>query len=269
MKFITNIIPAALVLAAAVLLTGCAGGKSPENLSAAEKVLVASQNVKICYGQGYEVDEHNRPIGAIKAQERYNGLNAQFIGDENDKTIYLTFDEGYENGYTPDILDTLKAKNVKATFYVTMDYVKSNPELISRMINEGHSVGNHTCSHPSLPDCSDDEFFEEIHRLEQYIYDNFGSYRTVTLRPPMGEFSERTLELAENMGYKTVLWSFAYNDWNVDKQPDRQTAFERITSATHNGAVYLLHAVSKTNTELLPEIIDYWQENGYKICSVS
>lgn len=258
-----------LLTAVCAAATGCSD-KLEQSVGFSDKQPLAAttQNVKICYGQGYEVDDKNRPIGATDAQERYGGLDAIFIGEENDKTIYLTFDEGYENGYTDDILDTLKGKNVKATFYVTMDYVKSNPELISRMINEGHSVGNHTCSHPSLPDCSDDEFFEEIHRLEQYISDNFGGYTTDTLRPPMGEFSERTLELAQNMNYKTVLWSFAYNDWNVDNQPEKQAAYKRITEATHNGAVYLLHAVSKTNTELLPDIIDYWKSNGYNICAV-
>ena len=223
-----------------------------------------SQNVKICYGQGRETDENNRPIGALDAQERYCGLSAFFIGEKEDKTIYLTFDEGYENGYTGDILDTLKEKGVSATFYVTMDYVKKNPELIKRMIDEGHEIGNHTTTHPSLPDLSDDEFFEEINKLEQYISHSYG-YTTTTLRPPMGEFSERTLELAENMGYKTVLWSFAYNDWNVDNQPGQQAAYERITKATHNGAVYLLHAVSKTNAAILGDVIDFWKSRGYAV----
>lgn len=228
----------------------------------------AHHDTKIGYGQGREVDDKNRPVGALTAQERYGGLGGVFIGDDEDKTIYLTFDEGYENGYTADILDTLKQKQVTATFYVTMDYVGKNPYLIRRMIDEGHEVGNHTCSHPSLPDISDDEFFEELNRLEQHIKDNFGGYTTATLRPPMGEFSERTLELAQNMGYKTVLWSFAYNDWNVDSQPNPDEAFKRITEATHNGAVYLLHAVSKTNTEILPRVIDYWLDNGYSVKSV-
>ena len=158
---------------------------------------------------------------------------------------------------------------VTATFYVTLDYVKSSPELVSRMINEGHEVGNHSCTHPSLPDISDDMVFEEIHGLETYISDNFGGYKTVTMRPPRGEFSVRTLRIAKNMGYDTVLWSFAYNDWNTDAQPDRDTAYRRITSATHNGAVYLLHAVSETNTAILPDVIDYWLDNGYTVKSIS
>ena len=152
---------------------------------------------------------------------------------------------------------------------MTLDYVKSSPELVQRMINEGHEVGNHSCTHPSLPDISDDMVFEEIHGLETYISDNFGGYKTVTMRPPRGEFSVRTLRIAKNMGYDTVLWSFAYNDWNTDAQPDRDAAYRRITSATHNGAVYLLHAVSETNTAILPDVIDYWLDNGYTVKSIS
>lgn len=111
--------------------------------------------------------------------------------------------------------------------------------------------------------------FEEIHGLESYISDNFGGYKTVTMRPPRGEFSVRTLRLVKNMGYDTVLWSFAYNDWNVDDQPDCKKAYERITSATHNGAIYLLHAVSETNTAILADVIDYWQDNGYSVKSIT
>lgn len=268
MKRITK---AAALLFAAVLLYGCADkAQSSVGITDGEKTALAASahNAKVGYGQGYEVDGDNRPVGAVRAQEQYGALGGVFIGGKDEKKIYLTFDEGYENGYTADILDTLKEKDVKATFYVTLDYVKTNPELVKRMIDEGHNVGNHTCTHPSLPDCSDDEFFEEINRLEQYISDNFGGYKTKTLRPPMGEFSERTLSLAKNMGYDTVLWSFAYNDWNVDNQPEKTAAFERITKATHNGAIYLLHAVSKTNTELLPEVIDYWRNEGYEVGAI-
>ena len=230
--------------------------------------VVSKNNTRVCYGQGYETDDNNRPIGATDAQSQYGELGAMFIGDENEKVIYLTFDEGYENGYTEDILDTLKEKNVSATFYVTLDYVKSSSAIVKRMIEEGHAVGNHTCSHPSLPDCSDEQFRSELQNLEKYIESNFSGYKTTTLRPPKGEFSVRTLSLAKDMGYTTVLWSFAYNDWNVDNQPGREKAFKRITEATHNGAVYLLHAVSKTNAEILGDVIDYWQENGYEIKAV-
>lgn len=267
------------VTAMSMLLCGCTSGKNVVGHSAgrddiggqtpAEAALLTDSTEKVCYGQGYETDSENRPVGAMQAQAKYGAYGGEFIGDKNDKTIYLTFDEGYENGCTGRILDILKEKNVTATFYVTLDYVKSSPDLVSRMINEGHEVGNHTCTHPSLPDISDDMVFEEIHGLESYISDNFGGYKTVTMRPPRGEFSVRTLRLVKNMGYDTVLWSFAYNDWNVDDQPDREKAYERITSATHNGAIYLLHAVSETNTAILADVIDYWQDNGYSVKSVT
>ncbi len=219
---------------------------------------------KIAYGMGVETDSLNRPLGAITAQAQYGDKGALFIGDENEKRLWLTFDEGYENGYTAEILDTLKDKDVKAVFFVTYDYAVKNPELICRMIDEGHTVGNHTWSHPSLPECSPDELYAELSLLHDYISDNFG-YEMYVMRPPMGEFSERVLACAKSLGYTTVLWSFAYPDWDVNDQPEKSAAYEKITSRTHNGAVYLLHAVSKTNTAILSDVIDYWQENGYLI----
>lgn len=235
-----------------------------------EKRLLADipANTKVCYGQGYETDSNNRPVGAVNGQSDYGEYDVMFIGDEKENVIYLTFDEGYENGYTEDILDTLKEKGVKATFYVTLDYVKSCPDIVKRMIDEGHAVGNHTCSHPSLPDCNDEQVKKEIQELENYICEKFGGYKTTTIRPPKGEFSARTLKIAQDMGYKTVLWSFAYSDWDVNNQPDKAKAFDRVTKATHNGAVYLLHAVSKTNAEILGDVIDYWQGKGYQIKAV-
>ena len=219
---------------------------------------------KIAYGMGVETDSLNRPLGAISAQAQYGDKGALFIGNENEKRLWLTFDEGYENGYTSEILDTLKDKDVKAVFFVTYDYAVKNPELIRRMIDEGHTVGNHTWSHPSLPECSPDELYAELSLLHDYISDNFG-YEMYVMRPPMGEFSERVLACAKCLGYTTVLWSFAYPDWDVNDQPEKSAAYEKITSRTHNGAVYLLHAVSKTNTAILSDVINYWQENGYLI----
>lgn len=221
-------------------------------------------NTKIAYGMGVDTDSSNRPLGAVDAQRKYGDKNALFIGDGDQKRLWLTFDEGYENGYTDDILDTLKEKNVRAVFFVTYDYAEKNPELIRRMISEGHTVGNHTFSHPSLPECSPDELYNELSQLHEYILEKF-DYEMYVMRPPMGEFSERVLKCAADMGYTTVLWSFAYPDWMVDDQPEKSAAFEKITSKTHNGAVYLLHAVSETNAAILGDVIDYWQDNGYII----
>ncbi|MCH5325030.1 MAG: polysaccharide deacetylase family protein [Eubacterium sp.] len=229
--------------------------------------VTAAADEKIGYGQGVIVDGDNRPVGATDAQEKYSALGGVFIGEQGEKRIYLTFDEGYENGCTSDILNILNAKGVSATFYITYDYAARNPELVARMAAEGHKIGNHTYSHPSLPDCTDEEFFDEVIRLEQYVYDNFG-VKTETLRPPMGEFSTRTLTLAKEMGYKTVFWSFAYADWETDNQPNPAEAYKKITAATHDGAIYLLHAVSKTNTAILGDVIDYWRARGYEITAI-
>lgn len=226
--------------------------------------LSAYDNTKIAYGMGVETDSENRPLGAISAQRQYGDMGGLFIGEAENKRLWLTFDEGYENGYTPQILDTLKEKNVRAVFFVTYDYAEKNPDLIRRMIDEGHTVGNHTFSHPSLPSCSNDELFNELSQLHEYIKSEFG-YEMYVMRPPMGEFSERVLKCAKDMGYTTVLWSFAYPDWDVNKQPEKDAAFSKITSKTHNGAVYLLHAVSETNTAILGDVIDYWRDNGYVI----
>lgn len=221
-------------------------------------------NTKVAYGMGVDVDSMNRPLGAIQAQEQYGDMGGLFIGDSTNKQIWLTFDEGYENGCTAGILDTLKEKNVRAVFFVTYDYCKRNPELVKRMIAEGHTVGNHTWSHPSLPECSPDELYSELSLLHEYVRDEFG-YDMYVMRPPKGEFSQRVLDCAKELGYTTVLWSFAYPDWDVNNQPDPEQAFQKITGKSHNGAVYLLHAVSETNAAILGRVIDYWRDNGFVI----
>ena len=229
----------------------------------AEQDLSSIDNTKIAWGLGSSKDSHGKPVDAVNAQRKYGEMGGLFVGDNTDeqhKNLWLTFDEGYENGYTAKILDILKAKNVRAVFFVTYDYAKDNPELIRRMIDEGHTVGNHTWSHPSLPECSVDELF----KLHEYIKSEF-NYEMYVMRPPMGEFSERVLTCAKELGYTTVLWSFAYTDWVAESQPDAEFAYDKITSGAHNGAIYLLHAVSKTNTRVLPDVIDYWRENGYII----
>lgn len=221
-------------------------------------------NTKVAYGMGVDVDSMNRPLGAIQAQEQYGDMGGLFIGDSTNKQIWLTFDEGYENGCTAGILDTLKEKNVRTVFFVTYDYCKRNPELVKRMIAEGHTVGNHTWSHPSLPECSPDELYSELSLLHEYVRDEFG-YDMYVMRPPKGEFSQRVLACAKELGYTTVLWSFAYPDWDVNNQPDPEQAFQKITGKSHNGAVYLLHAVSETNAAILGRVIDYWRDNGFVI----
>lgn len=194
--------------------------------------------------------------------KKYDGI---YVGNAEEKIVYLTFDEGYENGYTPAILDTLKEKDVQATFFVTQPYVKKNEGLVQRMIEEGHIVGNHTVNHPSMPSVTDDEKLKkEVMDLHDYVKEKF-NYEMSFLRPPKGEYSERTVAISKNLGYTTVLWSQAYDDWDVNNQKGIEYAKKMILNNLHNGAVILLHAVSKDNTEVLGEIIDEIQNRGYEI----
>lgn len=220
-------------------------------------------NNKICWGLGKETDDKNRPRDAVSAQEKYTDLNALFIGEAANK-IYLTFDEGYENGYTGEILDTLERMNVKATFFVTYDYCKSAPELVARMIAEGHEVGNHSYTHTSFPDCNENEVKDEIQKLHNYVSENF-NYEMRLVRPPKGEFSERSLSAAKELGYASVFWSYAHVDWDVNNQPAVSDVYDKVTKATHPGGIVLLHAVSKSNTECLADIINFWQSCGYEL----
>lgn len=218
---------------------------------------------KIGWGLGAERDNDNRPLDAVSAQEKYKALDACFLPDG--KKICLTFDEGYENGYTAEILDILKEKGVKAVFFVTYDYCKSAPELVKRMIDEGHTVGNHSYSHPSFPDLSENEIIDEVMALHDYVAENFG-YEMSLFRFPKGEFSEGTLNFVKSLGYTSVFWSFAYNDWDTHSQPDKASALEKIKASTHSG-IYLLHAVSETNAAILGEVIDHWKAEGYEVGS--
>ena len=185
------------------------------------------------------------------------------MGNKEDKYVYLTFDEGYEAGYTAQILDTLKSNGVKAAFFITGHYLNTQEELVKRMIDEGHIVGNHTVNHPSMPDLENDKLKEEITKLHTAVYEKFG-YEMKYLRPPKGEFSERTLHITKSLGYTTVMWSFAYDDWDENKQDREDYAKEKILSNLHNGAVILLHANSKDNCNILDEVIKEIKKEGYE-----
>lgn len=242
----------------------------PDELQTAEAgveriaVAFAEDSTLIGWGLGKAKDSLNRPLDAVNAQEKYGKYSSLFIDLSETNTVYLTFDEGYENGCTASILDTLKDQGVKAVFFVTFDYCKSSPELVERMINEGHTVGNHSYSHPSFPKCTDSDVIEEVTLLHDYVKKNFG-YEMTLFRFPMGEFSEKNLAALKNLGYTSVFWSFAYQDWNTDNQPSAQQAFDTVTSALHSGGIYLLHAVSKANSDSLGNIISYWKQQGYTV----
>lgn len=207
------------------------------------------------------MDRENRPTSCLTFQERYGKYDVYFIG-EAQNTVYLTFDEGYENGYTEQILDILKEKRCPAVFFVTLPYAEEHPELIRRMIDEGHAVGNHTMNHPSMPGISLKEAREEICGLHEYIREQF-DYEMTLFRPPRGEWSERTLALTQQLGYSTVFWSFAYEDWVEENQPPQAEALEKTVGSVHDGAIYLLHAVSATNTAILGDFIDEVRQDGY------
>jgi len=203
--------------------------------------------------------------GAPELLSKYGGF---YLGDTSSKVIYLTFDEGYENGYTSKILDVLKEKNVKATFFITGPYLKEHEDLVARMVNEGHTVGNHTINHPSLPQLEDKVLEEEVLGLSRAFKEKFGKDMKF-LRPPKGEYSERSLALTQKLGYRNVFWSFAYDDWYRDKVRGPEYAYNMVMRNLHNGAILLLHAVSKDNADALGAIIDGVRAKGYVIGDIN
>lgn len=223
-------------------------------------------NTKIEWGIKRE-DNHEQPDLGSKNEQLISEYNGIALGSNEQKYIYLTFDLGYEAGYTEQILDALKEQNVQATFFVTAHYVNSASDILQRMIDEGHIIGNHTVNHKSMPSLTDEEVKTEIMTLHQAVYEKYG-YEMKYIRPPKGEFSERTLSISEGLGYKTVMWSFAYVDWDEDNQPSEEDAMDKIISNLHNGEVMLLHGTSKTNASIMSELIKNIKEQGYEIRSL-
>lgn len=195
----------------------------------------------------------------------YDGI---YLGDTSTKSIYLTFDEGYENGYTSQILDTLKKHNVPACFFVTGPYLEKETELILRMVEEGHDVGNHTVNHPSMSSLTEEELELELIELERVFFETTGKTMKF-LRPPMGEHSEKSMYVSKKLGYKTVFWSIAYEDWNVDKQPSVDYVIKSVMDNLHPGAIILMHAVSSANTEALESVILKAKKQGYTFKSLT
>lgn len=232
-----------------------------------DEELCCIDNTQCGYGQGVQFDEKGRPYGATQFNDKYNKYSAYAINNTDDNTVWLTFDLGYENGYTEKILDTLKEKDVKAIFFVTGGYCKyADPAIIQRIIDEGHILGNHGQDHKSLSsllEVSIPDAEKELTEIQNYILETYG-YEMKYMRPPEGVYSERALALAQRMGYKTLFWSFAYADWDVNNQPDKSEAFIKITSNPHSGEIILLHAVSETNTAILGDVIDEYRAKGYE-----
>ena len=204
------------------------------------------------------------PIGNA-GKDQLRQYQAAYIGNTNEKVLYLTFDAGYENGCTAKILDTLKEKQVPAAFFLVGNYIRQSPDLVRRMVAEGHTVGNHTMHHYDMSRLSDKAAFsKELTDLEALYKETVGQELPKYYRPPQGIYSEENLKMAQELGYKTLFWSLAYVDWNNDAQPTKEAAFAKLLPRTHNGAVVLLHSTSKTNAEILGELIDKWKEAGYR-----
>ena len=203
------------------------------------------------------------PIGNATA-EQLAQHRAYYVGDATQKRICLTFDAGYENGYTATILDTLKKQEVPAAFFVVGHYLESAPDLVKRMVAEGHTVANHTYSHPDMSAIAGkDAFLHELRRVEEKYKAVTGQDMGKYYRPPQGKYSEANLKMAHEAGYTTFFWSLAYVDWHTDEQPTREQALEKLVGRIHPGAVVLLHSTSATNAAVLEEVIIKWKEMGY------
>lgn len=222
----------------------------------------ASAKASTDWGLSFQ-EEGKTPVGNATA-DFLKQYDSYYVGNTTEKKIYLTFDAGFESGCTPAILDALKKHNVKAAFFVVGNYIETSPDLIKRMVDEGHIVGNHTYHHPDMSKISDTESFkQEIQSLEQLYQQTTGQEMKKFYRPPRGKYSESNLKQAQELGYKTIFWSLAYVDWYQDKQPSREEAFEKLLPRVHPGAIVLLHSTSKTNAEILDELLTRWEEAGY------
>lgn len=211
---------------------------------------------------------HEPPYAGKKLDDILKKHGAYYLGDTSKKDIYLTFDNGYENGYTAKVLDVLKKHKVLATFFVTGHYLKEEPELVKQMVNEGHIVGNHSWHHPDLTKVSDERLKKELDSVSERVEELTGQKGTIYLRPPRGIFSERTLALSRKYGYQNVFWSLAFVDWKIDQQKGWKYAYDNIMKQIHPGAIILLHTVSKDNAEALDQAIQDLKKEGYRFKSL-
>lgn len=264
-----------ILLFCLLLFTGCSP-KTPDNASsvnseaqlpqlAAESQYMTLPNDMIAWG--LKKNKGAAPEVPDSMVKTLNEFNAVYKSDK-EKCLYLTFDEGYENGYSAQILDILKKTSVPAAFFITGDYLKSEGELVKRMTDEGHIVGNHTKNHPSMPSVKNiSTLVNEITQLDDDYFTLTGKHMSY-FRPPKGEYSERSLAVCKDLGYKTVLWSFAYADWERDKEKGADYAYDQIMPYLHDGAIILLHAVSKDNADALERVIGDARSMGYEFKSL-
>lgn len=239
---------------------GALTAKKAESVGVAALLHEKSEN----WGLGFGT-EGKPPTGNASAEE-LKKYNAYFIGDTTQNTIYLTFDCGYENGNTEPILDALKKHDVKATFFVVGNFLETSPEIVKRMIAEGHTVGNHTYHHLDMSSISSmDAFKKETQDVENLFEQITGTPITKFYRPPQGKYNIENLKMAQELGYHTFFWSLAYVDWYQDKQPTKDEAFGKLLKRIHPGAIVLLHSTSSTNAQILDELLTKWEEMGYTI----
>ena len=250
---------ARLVLAAVVIVLFCAA--LPGLFAAGRAIPTGS------WGLSFRT-EGKEPVGNASKQA-LSAYDAVYVGDGKEKVLYLTFDAGYENGHTAKILDVLKAHNVSACFFVVGNYLETAPDLVRRMTNEGHIVGNHTYHHYDMSKIADAASFrKELSDVETLYEEITGETMKKYYRPPQGIYSEENLKLAKSLGYRTVFWSLAYVDWYQDNQPTKEQAFSKLIPRIHPGAIVLLHSTSSTNAEILDELLSKWEELGYRFASL-
>lgn len=246
-----------VLLLVGMYFLGRAAGYLTEHVQTSANVLNAEN-----WGLGFGA-EGTQPTGNVST-ETLAEYNAYYVGDDAEKVIYLTFDCGYENGNTEPILDALKKHNAQGTFFVVGHFLESAPDIVKRMVEEGHTVGNHTYNHPDMSKISDKAAFEkEMSDVETAFEELTGQEMIKYYRPPQGKYSTQNLQMAKELGYHTFFWSLAYVDWYQDKQPTKEEAFDKLVGRIHPGAIVLLHSTSSTNAQVLDELLSKWEEMGY------
>ncbi len=260
------------ILFAAAFLTGRFTAKAVHEVSAAIEKDAALKNDSLLLPSegnwGLSFQEDGKPPVANATSEELAKYNAYYTENTDEKVLYLTFDAGYENGNTPAILEALKKHNAKATFFIVGNYLNTRPDLVKQMIDEGHIVGNHSYHHPDMSQMDRAAFEKELGELEALYQETVGEPMKKYYRPPQGKYSTNNLEIANELGYKTYFWSLAYVDWNQDSQPSHEEAFNKLLKRVHPGAIVLLHSTSKTNGEIMDELLTKWEEMGYTFKSL-
>ena len=251
-------VPALALFAAMFFLGREAAQIRAEARQASGRLLQETEDWGLGFGS-----EGEKPTGNATAAE-LAGYDAYYCGQGEEKVIYLTFDAGYENGCTAQILDVLKKHQAPAAFFLVGSYIREHGDLVQRMAAEGHIVGNHTDTHPDMSAIADQEAFAaELAAVEAAYQEAVGEDLPRFYRPPQGKYSEANLQQAKQLGYHTVFWSLAYVDWNTDDQPSREEAFGKLLPRVHNGAIVLLHSTSETNAKILDELLSEWEKQGF------